>query len=176
MRFDGTAREPTWDIALDLDAELDAQASQTAPLPGGGFAIAGTIGAYGRGASWWAAVVGANGRTQWLSRSGRFEFVAPFALAGLDDGAVVVGGCAMTKEAKLAMPWLAVLDAKGNLGSESVIPVQDGGSVLALAALPDGAFAATGIGGNGCAFLEAGTHGADTWVRVMRRQAAHRPR
>jgi hypothetical protein len=95
----------------------------------------------------------------------------PFALTGLADGAVVVGGCAITGEAKLGMPWLAILDAKGNLASEGVIPMQDGGTLLALAPLPNGAFAATGISGNGCALLDAAIDGADTWVRVM-----HRPR
>jgi hypothetical protein len=172
MRFDGSARELTWDVVLDLDPELDPHASQSAPLPGGGLAIAGTVDAHGRGASWWAAAVGADGRTLWLSRVGRWDFVWPFALAGLADGAIVVGGCAMTKEAKLAVPWLAILDSKGNLASESVGAMPGGGSVLGLAALPDGGFAAAGIRGNGCAFLEASHHSADTWVRVMRRQAA----
>jgi hypothetical protein len=152
-------------------------ASIAAPLAGGSLAVSGMIGAYGRGAPWWVAVVGADGRTQWLSRVGRFEFVVPFALTGLADGAVVVGGCAIAKEGrKPAMPWLAILDAKGKLASESLIPAQNGGAVLALAPLPDGTFAAAGIGGNGCALIDAGNNGADTWVRVMRRQAIDRPR
>jgi hypothetical protein len=171
MRFDSTTWERTWDLTIDLDPELEPGASIAAPLTGGGLAIAGMIDSYGRGAPVWAAVIRADGRAQWLSRVGRFELVMPFALTGLADGAVVVGGCAITGEAKLGMPWLAILDAKGNLASEGVIPMQDGGTLLALAPLPNGAFAATGISGNGCALLDAGIDGADTWVRVM-----HRPR
>jgi hypothetical protein len=169
MRFDGTTREPTWDVTIDLDPELEPDVTIAAPLTGGGLAIAGTVGAYGRTAPGWVAGVGADGRTQWLSRFSRFEIIVPFALTGLTDGAVVVGGCALATEAKRGMPWLAILDAKGNLAYEGVIPMQDGGTLLALAPLPNGAFAATGIGGNGCALIEAGIDGADTWVRVMRR-------
>lgn len=169
IRFDGTTWERTWDVTIDLDPELEPGASIAAPLTGDGLAIAGMVVAHGRGAPVWAAVVGTAGRTRWLSRFGSFEFVMPFALTGLADGAVVVGGCALTREAKRAMPWLAILDAKGNLAYEGVIPMQDGGTLLALASLPNGAFAATGISGNGCAVLDAGLDGVDTWVRVMRR-------
>jgi len=174
IRFDAATWEPTWDITIDLDPELDPSASTIVPLPGGGLAISGTV-VYGRGARWWAAVVGADGRTQWLSRTGRFDFALPFASAGLADGGVVIGGCAISNELKHSMPWLAVLDAKGNLASESVVPMQDGGTVLALAALPTGEFAAAGISGNGCAVIDAGLHGVNTWVRVMRLEAINRP-
>jgi len=176
IRFDAATWEPTWDITIDLDPELDPSALTMAPLAGGGLAISGTIDAYGRGAPLWAAIVGADGRTQWLSRIGRFDFALPFASAGLADGGVVIGGCAITNEAKHSMPWLAVLDAKGNLTSESVIPMQGGGTVLALASLPTGEFAAAGISGNGCALLDAGIHGANSWVRVMRPKQINRPR
>jgi len=174
VRFDTATWKSAWDITIDLDPELDPSVSTMVPLPGGGLAISGLIGAHG--VPWWAVVVGADGRTQWLSRTGRFDFALPFASAGLADGGVVIGGCAITKEAKHSMPWLAILDAKGNLTSERVVPMRDGGAVLALAALPTGEFAATGISGNGCALIEAGVNGANTWVRVMRLGEIDRPR
>ena len=176
IRYDAATLEPTWDTTIDLDPELEPSVLTMAPLTGGALGISGMIGAYGRGATWWAAVIGPDGRTQWLSRIGRFDFAVPFGLAGLADGGVVIGGCAISDGAKLPMPWLAILDAKGNLTSESVVPMQDGGTVLALASLPTGEFAAAGISGNGCAYLDAGLHGVNTWVRVMRPAQINQPR
>src|SRR5512145_992456 len=80
MRFDGTGWERTLDVTINLDPELEPYVSAAAPLTGDRLAIAGTTS--GRSAPVWAAVVGADGRTQWLSRVGRFEFVWPFALTG----------------------------------------------------------------------------------------------
>lgn len=97
-----------------------------------------------------------------------------YALAGLSDGGLVIGGCAYPNDTKHLMPWLIVLDAKGKLVTESVVPMQDGGAVLALAALATGEFAAAGISGNG--LIDFCTHGANTWVRVMRPEAIDRPR
>jgi hypothetical protein len=167
-RFDAASWQRIWDVTIDLDPDLEPSVSTMAALPDGGLAISGMIDAHRGGASWWAAVVRADGSMQWLSRAGLSDFVAPFASAGLADGRIAVGGCAITKEAKHSMPWLAVLDAKGNVSYESIVPMQNGGAVLALSALSTGGFAAAGISGNGCALLEAGIHGANTWVRVIR--------
>jgi len=172
IRFDAATWQPVWDITIDLDPDLQPSVSTIAALPGGGLAISGTIDADRGGASWWAAVVRADGKVAWLSRAGRFDSVTPFASAGLADGGVVVGGCAITKEAKPSMPWLAVLGAEGNLSYEGVVPMQNGGAVLALSAVSGGGFAAAGIAGNGCALTEAGIQGASTWVRVMRPEPA----
>lgn len=169
IRYDSVTLEPTWDTTIDLDPESEPSVLAVAPLAGEALAISGMIGA-SRSSSWWAAVIGPDGRTQWVAQVGKFNFTVPFGLAGLADGGVVVGGCAMSDPSKLPMPWLAIVDAKGNVTSESVVPTEGGGTVLALAPLPSGEFAAAGIAGNGCAYLDAGVHGVNTWVRVMQYQ------
>lgn len=148
-----------WSKAFGGTAEDDGRAVLAT---GGGFALAGMTKSKGAGsADGWLLRLDADGKLLWDKTYGAAGLDEFFALTPAKDGGLVAAGLTRSFGSGLPDGWIVRVDADGGILFDQHYGGSQIDELYAIAALPDGRFAATG------SLSSNSNGGSDLWLLII---------